>query len=216
MSIKQYLDYQALKGLYNLLDNKKRLVVMIASMGIIIIVWLLFFIVPLKNKSSLVNTNARIDLNYQIKTAQSTMIKLIQATQAPEDSSKEAYTLFYDNLLSLYMQNKIESNIDNIIQVLLNNRYGLELNDFHNTQIPIPTQFNSSDFPLKPYTINLSFTGSFLQMASYLKQFENPEIPLYFKNISFGLTQYPEGKLTLTILTIVADKKFSDQESKAS
>jgi hypothetical protein len=213
MSITQNLSYSKIKESYESLDNKKRLLTIIISMASVILLWFLFFMLPLQKKSSLVNTNARIDLNTQIKTAQNTIIKLIQANQSPEESEKKSHVLFYDQLQKLYAENKVESNVDNIIKTLLNNRFGLELNDFQSSEMPIPEKFASTNSPFKPYNINLSFNGSFLQMASYLKQFENPEFPLYFKNISFGLTQYPVGKLTIHILTIVAEKKLPEDEA---
>ena len=215
MTLSQYLSYSKIKESYESLDNKKRLLVMIISMATIILIWYVFFMLPLQKKSSQVNTNAKNNLNTQIKTAQNTIIKLIQANQSSEESNKKEHVLFYENLQKLYAENKIEPNVDNVIKILLNNKFGLELNDFQSTEIPIPEKFESFNSPYKPYDISLSFNGSFLQMASYLKQFENPELPLYFKNLSFSLTQYPKGKLTFQILTVIADKtKFNDKASE--
>lgn len=207
MNISNYLSYSKLKERYESLDNKKRLIVIIVSMAIIIILWYLLFIMPLQSKSSRVNSQARSDLNNQLKLAQTTIIKLIQATHSPADVEKDEHTLFYDRLADLYAQNKLDTNIDNTIKHLLNDRYGLVLSGFTSKQINAPKEMNTKKVKFKPYEIHLSFNGSFLQLASYLKQFEKPELPLYFKNLFFSVTKYPQGRLTLDILTVVADKK---------
>lgn len=216
MKLTNYLSYAKIKDAYESLDNKKRLIVIIISMAVIIILWYLLFIMPLQNKSSSVNSKARNKLNSQIKVAQTTIIKLIQATQTPSSDAQESHAVFYEKVKNLYAKDKIDTNVDNVIKHLLNNRYGLEISGFQNNEIPIPESIKTDNTLFRPYEIKLAFKGSFLQMASYLKQFENPEFPIYFKNLYFNVTKYPKGRISLDLLTVIADKKKLEESRKES
>jgi|GEM_PF-5116899 len=212
MAFTKYLSYRRIKTSYEKLDNKKRLLVLIISMASILLLWYLILFMPLQKSSGRVNNNAKANLDSQIKMVQSTMVKLIQAQQSPDSNDGAAHTIFYNNVNNLYLENKIQPNIDSVIRILLNNRYGLELNGVQNHPMSIPTDLKSNNSPFKPYVIELSFSGSFLQMAAYLKQFEKPAFPLYFKNLKFSVTKYPTGRLTFDILTIIANKPSTNTE----
>jgi hypothetical protein len=214
MSMMSYINYNKVKAYYNALDNKKRLITIMISMGLIILIWYLFFMLPLQGQLNSVSSEAIDNLSHEIKASEITLNTLLQATESSNIDNKEAHAIFYDHLEKLSRENKIESNVDNVIKNLLNNRLGLELNDFHSKEMTVPEKFASLKTPFKPYDISLSLSGPFLQVASYIKQFEKPEIPLYFENFSYGLTQYPEGKLTLSIITLVSNNEMTELDKE--
>jgi Tfp pilus assembly protein PilO len=214
MSLSNYLSYTKVKQSYESLDNKKRLLVIIISMAAIIVLWYFLFILPLQKKSDSVNNQARSKLNNQIKIAQTTIIKLIQATHSPSSDAQESHAIFYNKIKNLYNENKIDTNVDSAIKHLLSNRNGLNISGFQNNKIQIPSNLKTEKSIFQPYEIKLSFKGSFVQMASYLKQFETPKFPIYFKNLYFNVTKYPEGRISLDVLTVVADKKKLDETTR--
>ena len=214
MNIISYLSYTKIKELYESIDNKKKLIIITISVVTILILWYFLLILPLQEKSRNINTKARRKINSQLKTTQTTIIKLIQATQSPSNDSDESYAVFYKKIKNLYANNKIDTNIDMTINHLLNNLYGLKINGFKNNKIHIPKNIKKSSALFQPYEIKLAFTGSFMQMTSYLKQFDKPSFLIYLKNLDFGVTQYPKGHINLDLITVVADKKKTDKPSK--
>lgn len=202
------LSFSSLKQRYLKLNNKKRLIVLLSTLATVFLLWYLFLMMPLQSKSKKVNQRMFETLFMQIKSLQDNIIRLVQAIEIPSADNSKPEAIFYNTLLKQKDNGSMPINIDNVVKMLLKNKNGLKLIGFKTSIVEYNHPMKNPPFIL--HKIDLSFSGSFIHLATFLKRFENPTYPLYFNKMSYRIQKYPVGQLHLTILTLTANKSKAE------
>ena len=188
-------QYQQLAAKVNQVVLRERVLLLIALVAVICVIWSLLFMFPQRNAINLAKVT-ETGLVEQIAQLQQRITSIEQNTA----------TL---SALGIKPSTGLISNLDLILMLksLLAKQSSIVLKELHNLpDQPLSLSANDADvklpMPLYERGLRLVFNGGYSTFYEYLRSLENLKWMIFWDELQYTVTEYPNAEIKLTIHTI--------------
>ncbi len=206
-----------LKRQINARSQRER--ILLLSTGLVVI-WVMMFNGVIASSNSEVDNSEDIqNLEQEVSATKHELVLLKeklkkQSNPIPNIEVQQLETILkqHNDTLNRYREKLIKpENVPQLIDKLLADFSGLTLLSIETLppkELVQSKAKSSADTSLYRNAIKMTFTGEYKDLLSYVKRVESLNYPLWWDEIEYKITQFPQAKIVFTVYTLSEHKNW--------
>ncbi len=207
------------KRLINARSQRERVLLLVTGL---VIIWTILYTGIITPATQALNDNSEekqnLDQEYQATKHELVLLReKLQKDTSPKPNAElqqlDTILQEHNRVLEHYQEKLIKPDqVPLMLDKLLGNFSGLTFVQIETLapQALVHDKFKetSENASLYRHSIRMTFTGEYQDLLSYVKQVEQLPYPIWWGNIEFSITQFPQAKIVLTFYTLSQHKNW--------